>query len=696
MKTTRVSLQSMALLAAAVAALFGLAFALSGSGSSSATNGCNTVLAGDAYAGADTIYVSNKAGCDTGDWVVINSGGGTEECQQLKVDVIESIIGLAGVLAHDHADGETIAEVDECPAPPPEECNDILDAPASAGDDWIDVEYPGGCDLGDFILINPGADTEECHHLLDIDGDILWLAGVLADDHADGETIAEVDECPGPTPEPTEPPTPGPTETPTPGRWECGTYGDLEPWPEAEVILNPDSGPAGTPFEVELTNVLPSDDDDQPVEVLWAWDAEEQGGELIGTGAVPQHETATVVQAAVPEWAEPPADVVAVCWWHSVDETWYHQSTLFQVGEGEPSETPTPEPTPIPTPTPTAPDRPDLDIFFIGKPYVNEDDQLLVIQARVRNLGAGRSTGTVVRARSLDADWQGEERVPGLDRGESEEVTIQLDIREDVADQTHRFLVTVDPEDDIEEEDEGNNSASREVEVPLLPPDDEGGDDDGPLTLVLAIAAGVTIGGTVTIAGVTFTVRHTIKIRRRKRWQKEAKEDELPDTCKPSTHYCRKIQIELKLARRAITQLTLVAHGPVSGEGTREGQVRGEVVEGLNEALRAHRRREKREQVQRLVEPVAKTLSQQLVEWLGPEAAPRDVSVAAHLKGGAVTFKFILYHCSTDNVWEKEDEWEEKFEDERDETVTTVRGLDPTERVAPELTQQLMQFIEKL
>jgi len=366
--------------------------------------------------------------------------------------------------------------------------------------------------------------------------------------------------------------------------------------------------------------------------------------------------------------------------------------------EGDPACEPRPTATLAATPTeePTTPpperERPDLDIFFRGQPYVNEDVQLVVIQAGVRNLGAGRSTGTVVRARSLDADWQGEERVPGLDRGESEEVTIQLDIREDVADQTHRFLVTVDPEDDIEEEDEDNNSDLREVWVP--PPDGEGDDDEW--TLILVIALTVTIGAAVGLAGVTLTVRHTIKVRRRKDWQEQAEEDEPPETCKPCTRYCRKIQIELKLARRAITHLTLVAHGPVSGEGTREGQVRGEVVEGLNEALRAHRRREEREQVQRLVEPVAKTLSQQLVEWLGPEAAPRDVSVAAHLKGGAVTFKFILYHCSTDNVWEKEDEWEEKFEDERDETVTTVRGLDPTKRVAPELTQQLMQFIEKL
>jgi hypothetical protein len=595
-------------------------------------------------------------------------------------------------------------------AQPPGVCADDID------DDQDGVINDGCPTVGE--PENPGADTDgdaitDCDNALDDDGDGWVNDGCPSigsaeiyeqkcddgiDNDGDGAVDCDDDDCEG---DPACEPTPEPTETPTPrpGGWECGTYGALEPWPDAVVILNPDSGPAGTPFEVELTDVLPNDDGDQPVEVLWAWDAEEQGGELIGTGAVPQHETATVVQAAVPEWAEPPADVVAVCWWHSVDETWYHQSTSFQVGEGEPSETPTPEPTPeptpIPTPTPTAPDRPDLDIFFIGKPYVNEDDQLLVIQARVRNLGAGRSTGTVVRARSLDADWQGEERVPGLDRGESEEVTIQLDIREDVADQTHRFLVTVDPEDDIEEEDEGNNSASREVEVPLLPPDDDD-DDDGPLTLVLAIAAGVTIGGTVTVAGVTFTVRHTIKVRRRKDWQEQAEEDEPPETCKPCTRYCRKIQIELKLARRAITHLTLVAHGPVSGERTREGQVRGEVVERLNEALRAHRRREEREQVQRLVEPVAKTLSQQLVEWLGAEAAPRDVSVAAHLKGGAVTFKFILYHCSTDNVWEKEDEWEEKFEDERDETVTTVRGLDPTKRVAPELTQQLMQFIEKL
>lgn len=629
MKTPCTAFRAIALLAAGVAALVGLAFALWATGTTTAVDGCDTTLAESANAGDDMIQVEDlnayyNCGPDT--WILVNQGGDTEECQQ------------------------------------------VLDVPPG----WAPAR--------------------------------LLLYGRLVYDHQAGETVVGVSQCPEPTPEPTEPPTPEPTEPPTPrpGVWECGTYGDLEPWPDAVVTLDPDSGLAGSSFEATLeTNQEPNEYDDLDTEVLWAWDAEEQEGELIANGTVPVGQTSITLEATVPEHAPPVGDVVTVCWWYSLAETWFFKTAAFEVREPESSPTPevTPEPTDTPTPgetpTPTPPDRerPDLTIVFTSETYGNEGRQL-VVQARVRNLGPGRSTVTVVRARSLDAVWHGQEDVSGLDRGESEEVSIELEISEDVADQTHRFLITVDPEDDIEEEDEGNNSASREVRVPALPPDD----DDGPLTLtlVLAIAAGVTIGGTVTIAGVTFTVRHTIKVRRRKRWQKEAKEDELPDTCKPCTHHCRKIQIELKLARRAITHLTLVAHDPASGKRTREGQVGGEAVEGLNEALKARRQREEREQVQRLVEPVASTLSQQIGEWLGDQAAPRDVSVAAHLKGGEVTFKFILYHCSTDNTWEKKDEWEKKFEDERDETVTTLRGLDPTKPAAPELTQRLMEFIERV
>jgi hypothetical protein len=332
--------------------------------------------------------------------------------------------------------------------------------------------------------------------------------------------------------------------------------------------------------------------------------------------------------------------------------------------------------------------------------YIDEDERLLVIEAEVENLGDGPSGATVVRATSEDADWGGEEDVSGLDSGESREVSIQLRIGDDVADQTHHFLVAVDPEDDIEELDEENNWDSLEVEVPPRPPEppDHDEDDNDQTTVILLIALGATVGAAVTVAGVTLTVRHT-SVGPRKDWQEKAEEDQPPETCTPCTRYCRKIEIELKPARRKITHLTLASHDPASGEKSGERQVKGEVVDRLNEAVRARRRRQEPEKLHRLVAPVASTLLQQIAEWLQGERKPREVFIAGHLAGGKVTFQFILYHCrrrGSVNVWEEEAKWKATVDDERDEPVTTLRGPEPAERVAAELTQQLMQFIDEV
>ena len=151
------------------------------------------------------------------------------------------------------------------------------------------------------------------------------------------------------------------------GQPECGTYGDLKPWPTALVTFSPDSGPAGSPFEVELSNIR-STSDEKPVEVLWDWDPEAGGGELIGSGTLRGYETSLTMDATVPPEAKPDYHTVTVCWRFSsvVGPIWYYKeaTTPFKVTEPETPtpepptpEPPTPEPstpTATPTPTPTA------------------------------------------------------------------------------------------------------------------------------------------------------------------------------------------------------------------------------------------------------------------------------------------------------------------------------------------------------
>jgi hypothetical protein len=93
-------------------------------GTVSATDGtCNTVLSSDpASAGDNSIRVDDPAACDADNWVVINQGGATEECQQIKFLALNlhlNILYLYGTLTHDHSVGETVVEVAQCPTPAP-------------------------------------------------------------------------------------------------------------------------------------------------------------------------------------------------------------------------------------------------------------------------------------------------------------------------------------------------------------------------------------------------------------------------------------------------------------------------------------------------------------------------------------------------------------------------------------------------
>jgi hypothetical protein len=74
-----------ALPAVAALTLLGLALALSGSGGTSAVNGCDTALKQPASAGDTKITVQDPTeSCGADVWIVINQGSFNQDCMQVK------------------------------------------------------------------------------------------------------------------------------------------------------------------------------------------------------------------------------------------------------------------------------------------------------------------------------------------------------------------------------------------------------------------------------------------------------------------------------------------------------------------------------------------------------------------------------------------------------------------------------------
>jgi len=357
---------------------------------------------------------------------------------------------------------------------------------------------------------------------------------------------------------------------------------------------------------------------------------------------------------------------------------------------------------------PPAPEGPDLSILSADTWRFEEDERVLVLLVEIINQGNAEASETRVFAGDPDHGWPGREvDVPDLSPGDTTTVEVKLGIAEEQRGTTHRFMVEVDPEDYITELDEENNVA-RTPEIPIPPeevpveptptetPDIEPEPDLMPLIWIVVAFA--------TLGGITFTIRRIIEIRRHKEWEDKAKEEEPPETCQPCTCHCRKLELGLEPALRKIAHLSLSAYDPVSSEQSKVRQVRGEVVNGLNRAVMARRLEEKPVKLHEQVAPMVYVLLQQIMEWLRGEPSHRDVFITGHLEGGKVTYQFLLYHCKrigTEKVWEEEDKWKVTIKDERDEPVGTLRSLDPAEpripeRLAPELTRLLMQFIEKV
>jgi hypothetical protein len=324
----------------------------------------------------------------------------------------------------------------------------------------------------------------------------------------------------------------------------------------------------------------------------------------------------------------------------------------------------------------------------------------------IENAGKSRAPETKVFARDPDRRWSSPMMpVRALGPGESQQVEIRLGIPDNQRDTTHTFLVEVDPDGQIRESNEGNNTANT-PEIPIPPKSGYGLWQliEPIIELPWRFIIPVAVTGTFALVAIVITMNSIIKARRRKKWQKEAKEEEPPKKCKPCTYYCQKIELELEPHLRKITKLLLTAYDSVSGEQSKDKQVKGKIVDNLNKKIRVFRLKKDPKKLHKQMVPLSKTFLKQAIKWLQGESAARDVSIVAHLEGSQISCEFILYHCErkgSTTAWKEVDRWKKSMKDELDISIGTLCGLDPTDpakegKLVPEFTEMLIQFIEKV
>jgi len=354
---------------------------------------------------------------------------------------------------------------------------------------------------------------------------------------------------------------------------------------------------------------------------------------------------------------------------------------------------------------------PDLVLFGADWGFAQEG-RLLQILTRIRNESDAPSPGTVVYTQSAtDGWWSTEAHVPALRGGDEVTITLELGIPDELRGREHEFQITVNPGNEILESSTVNNQIRLTAEIPEIPGPEVPGpeipaepvpDRDNDPTESAIVAIILTIIVIVTI--VTVTIRRSIKARHQKEYQENSKEEDPPETCEPCTRYCQKIKLATKLTRYKIAYLSIVASSISYPEDSRENRIEGRALEGFNNAVFIYRKDNDIQQLQKSMNDIAVLVTEHMRQWLRSRPAHYDISIIGHVTGGKCKFQFYLYHCKRkgeQGVWERETKWKATIKDERDEIITTLHHLDPSEvellaRWLPELTHSLVRFAQKV
>ena len=179
---------------------------------------------------------------------------------------------------------------------------------------------------------------------------------------------------------------------------------------------------------------------------------------------------------------------------------------------------------------------------------------------------------------------------------------------------------------------------------------------DGILILLLGII--LLSGGTVVI-GISLVWRRSIL---RRKWQAQASESDLPETCQPGTHFVRREKPEIKPGRWKVTGLKITVYdADSSGPGTVH-HAPEEVVKKLDEGARQRLLRGMSEALAEEVMQISEYLSVSILSWQSSSRTGDDIYLQTKLEGGQAEQKFIRYRCiGTPGSWQKQVEWSLKL-----------------------------------
>jgi hypothetical protein len=315
---------------------------------------------------------------------------------------------------------------------------------------------------------------------------------------------------------------------------------------------------------------------------------------------------------------------------------------------------------------PTPNGIPDLAVSFVDFGF-DPSQQFILISVNVFNLG-GVVSGMTRLMVGVPSDHRTFVAVPALGPRQNQIIPVRLEIPQHWRGTRKQLLVVVDPDNNVQESNERNNSAwtaPRPIPDFTVIPGPPVTPSTPPFELIIAAAA--------LVVAVSF-IRITYRARRRSRWKRQAKEEELQRACTPCTWRCRKIRLELKPSSRKLKYLLVYANQSSTAK-VRQIRVEEEIVNDLNKLVKAYRHGATIEKLDSEIQQIALQLLQAIRDWmLGFEDA-WDLSVTAHLKGGKVTCEFFLYHCKHRrgrNVWVEKDKWKAKVEDKRDEQFLKI------------------------
>jgi hypothetical protein len=176
----------------------------------------------------------------------------------------------------------------------------------------------------------------------------------------------------------------------------------------------------------------------------------------------------------------------------------------------------------------------------------------------------------------------------------------------------------------------------------------------------------VAVLGTVGLVGATVVVAVAVRLRRaaqRSRWQAEAQEQELPETCRPGAHRTVREKPEIKPGRWKAGGLQVTLYDAAGG---RRGETRDappEIARRIDGAARNRLVRGDSAGLSAEAGGVARELAAMVVAWQSLAREGRDVYLEPRIEGGEASVTFKHYRCTgSPGGWQKVAEWTAKLQ----------------------------------